>query len=204
MYAYSDNRGRTWRNNTGQTIGRSGQSPVNVESLGIVVASIAFGWGMMNQLTQDVDGQGRVHVVLWHNPPDAPGPNHDLNAWRYYHYWRDESGRWHQQALPFFGRKPRLVVDESGDSLMVFNKGPDLEYHGREHGGRLHVAAATAKARWTDWRVVYKSDRDFVGEPRVDLLRWRAERLLSVYVQQKPVQSGNPSSLRLIEFEPAK
>ena len=202
MYAYSDDRGRTWQNNAGRSIGHGGQSPVNVESPGIVVAPIAFGWGMMNQLTQDVDGQGRVHVILWHNPLDAPGPNHDLNAWRYYHYWRDESGRWNGQALPFFGRKPRLVVDESGDALMVFNKGRDLEYHGHEHGGKLHVAAATAKARWTDWRVVYTSDRDFVGEPRVDLLRWRAEHLLSVYVQQKPDLPGNPSPLRLIEFEP--
>ncbi|MCH5376526.1 MAG: BNR repeat-containing protein [Planctomycetes bacterium] len=202
MYAYSDDRGRTWQNNAGETIGRSGPSPVNVESSGIIVAPIAFGWGMMNQLTQDVDGQGRVHAVVWRNPPDAPKPNHDLNAWRFYHHWRDESGQWHGQALPFFGRKPRLVVDASGDALMVFNKGPDLEYHGREQGGKLHVAAATAKSQWTDWRVVFTSDRDFVGEPRVDLLRWRSERQLSVYVQQKPEQPGNPSPLRLIEFEP--
>jgi hypothetical protein len=96
----------------------------------------------------------------------------------------------------------RWQVLKTNHALMVFNKGPDLEYHGREHGGRLHVAAATEKARWTDWRVVYTSDRGFVGEPRVDLLRWRAERLLSVYVQQKPNQPGNPSPLRLIEFEP--
>jgi len=111
---------------------------------------IAFGWGMMNQLTQDVDGQGRVHVMLWHNPPNAPGPNHDLNAWRYFHYGRDEIGRWHRQTLPFFGRKPWLVVNEAGDALHVFNKGTDLEYHQQDHGGKFHVAAATAKEQWTD------------------------------------------------------
>jgi len=201
LYAYSDDRGRTWQNNAGQTIARSGQSPIRVDSPGIVVAPIAFGWGMMNQLTQDVDGQGRVHVMLWHNPPDAPGPNHDLNAWRYFHYWRDETGKWHRQALPLFGRKPRLVVNEAGDAALVFNKGTDLEYHEQDPGGKLHVAAAMARKAWADWRVVYTSDRDYVGEPRVDMLRWRAEHLLSVYVQQKPAQPGQPSSLWLIDLQ---
>lgn len=200
LYASSDDRGRTWQNNAGQTIARSGQSPIRVDSPGIIAAPIAFGWGMMNQLTQDVDGQSRVHVVLWHNPPDAPGPNHDLNAWRYFHYWRDGARPWQRQALPFFGRKPRLVVNEAGDALLVFNKGADLEYHDRDHGGRLHVAAATAETQWTDWRVVYTSDRDYVGEPRVDMLRWRAEHMLSVYVQQKPAQPGQPSPLWLIDL----
>lgn len=117
------------------------------------------------------------------------------------HYWRDETGKWHRQALPFFGRKPRLVVNEAGDALLVFNKGADLEYHEQDRGGRLHVAAATAKEQWTDWRVAYTSDRDYVGEPRVDVLRWRAEHLLSVYVQQKPAQPGQPSSLSLIDLQ---
>ena len=54
--------------------------------------------------------------MLWHNPPDAPAPSHDLNAWRYYHYWRDEAGGWHRQELPFFGRKPRLVVGANDDA----------------------------------------------------------------------------------------
>ncbi len=201
LYACSDDRGRTWQNNAGQPIARSGQTPLRVDSPGILVAPLAFGWGMMNQLTQDVDGQGRVHVMLWHNPLDAPGPNHDLNAWRYFHYWRDPAGQWHRQAMPFFGRKPRLVVDEAGDALLVFNKGTDLEYHQQDHGGKLHVAAATAKAHWTDWRVVYTSDRDYVGEPRVDVLRWRSEHTLSVYVQQKPAEPGKSSPLWAIDLQ---
>ena len=155
---------------------------------------------MMNQLTQDVDGRGQVHVILWHNPPDAPGPNPDLNAWRYYHYRRDEAGKWHRRQLPFFGRKPRLVVDESGDAVLVFTKGTELDYHGDDRGGKLHVATATAESGWTDWRVVYASDRDYVGEPRVDFLRWQREGVLSVYAQQKPDRPGAPSPLRVIDF----
>lgn len=201
MYAFSDDRGRTWQNNAGKAIANSGPAPIRVDSPGVIVAPIAHGWGMMNQLTQDVDGQGRVHVILWHNPPDAPGPNHDLNAWRYYHYWRDRASQWHRQGLPFFGRKPRLVVDEAGDALLVFNKGTDLEYHEQDRGGKLHVAAATAREQWRDWRVVHTSTREYVGEPRVDMLRWQAQRVLSVYVQQKPAQPGEPSSLCLVEFK---
>jgi hypothetical protein len=202
MYAYSEDRGRTWRNNSEQLIHRGGgDSPVDVESPGVTVFRIAYGWGMMNQLTQDVDGLGRVHVILWHNPPDAPGPNHDLNAWRYYHYWRDASGSWQRQRLPFFGRKPRLVVNRSGDAWLAFNKGSDLEYHGQDRGGKLHVAAATARAKWKDWHVIHTSEYDCVGEPRVDLARWRAQDVLSVYVQQKPDAPGEPSTLRVLDFE---
>jgi len=78
---------------------------------------------------------------------------------------------------------------------------PDEEYHEQNRGGKRHVAAATAKEQWTDWRVVYTSECDYVGEPRVDLLRWRAEHLLSVYVQQKPAQPGQPSSLWSIDLQ---
>ncbi|MHB8900784.1 MAG: BNR repeat-containing protein, partial [Thermoguttaceae bacterium] len=184
-YAFSDDQGKTWKNNDGQAVGTQ-DSPLSVQSPGIVVVPIPLGWGMMNQLTQDVDAEGRVHVVLWHNPLNAPGPNHDLNAWRFYHYRREPNGQWLSEALPFFGRKPRLVVDDAGNALLVFTKGTNLDYHGQDNGGKLHVAAATAKARWTDWRIVYSSERDYVGEPRVDLLRWRAEQVLSVYAQQKP------------------
>ena len=204
-YVYSDDHGRTWFDTAGKWVGETGKTVIRFDSPDVTVWEIGRNRGLINTTCQAVDGRRRVHVVTWHVPPDGP----QAKSWddarrrrRYYHYWRDESGGWNRQPLPFFGRKPRLVVNESGGALMVFNKGPDLEYHGREHGGRLHVAAATAKARWTDWRVVYTSDRDFVGEPRVDLLRWRAECLLSIYVQEKPDQPGNPSPLRLIEFEP--
>lgn len=196
LYAFSDDRGRTWRNTAGQAIG----SPIGVNSPGIVVAPLAHGWGMMNQLSQAVDGHGRIHFVLWHNPPDAPAPNHDLGAWRYYHYWRDEAGGWHRQELPFFGRKPRLVVGGNDDAWLVFLKGTDPEYHRQDPGGRLHVAAATAAHQWKDWQVVSVSDRDYVGEPRVDGLRWQSERVVSVYVQQKPSQPGHPSPLRAVDW----
>lgn len=201
LYAYSDDRGQTWRNNAGQTITDNKKSGIRVDSPGIEVAAIDRGWGMMNTISQDVDGKGRLHVMQWHTPSEAPAasPN-DANKWRYYHYWRDEAGQWHRQELPFFGRKPRLVVNEAGDAMLVFNKGSNLNYEKTDTSGKLHVAVASAKARWTDWRVVYVSDRDYMGEPRVDTLRWRAEGILSVYVQQWPMEDGKPSPLWSIDF----
>jgi hypothetical protein len=202
MYARSDDGGRSWDNNVGEPIGQSGQRPMRVDSPGVTVWEIPFRWGMMNQLTQAVDGEGRLHVIVWQNPPDAAGADPDLNAWRYYHYWRDATGRWQRQAIGLFGRKPRLVVSPEGDAVLVFTKGDDREYHGTDRGGRLTVATATAAAGWSDWHVEYASAGDFVGEPRVDLRRWQTERILSVYAQEKPSAPGAPSALRVIEFAP--
>lgn len=202
MYGGSGDGGRTWKNTAGEPIGKAGERPMRVDSPGVTVWEIPFGWGMMNQLTQAADGDGRLHVIVWQNPPDAAAADPDLNAWRYYHYWRETDGPWRRQATGLFGRKPRLVVSSEGDAVLVFTKGDNREYHGTDHGGRLTLATATSAAGWSDWRIVFTSDDEFVGEPRVDLPRWQAERILSVYAQQKPSAAGAPSPLRVLDFAP--
>jgi len=119
QYAFSDDGGRTWRNNDGAPIGVTGRAPMRLDSPKLTVHDVRWRWGLMNQLTQTVDARGRVHVVLWQNPPDAPAAAKDMNAWRYFHYWRDEQGRWHQRRLPVFGRKPSLHSDQDNLALWL-------------------------------------------------------------------------------------
>lgn len=202
QYAFSDDGGRQWRNNRGEPIGLAGREPMRLESPGITVHPLRWRWGLMNQLTQTVDHRGRVHVVLWQNPFDAPAATKDMNAWRYYHYWRDEGGAWRQQQLPFFGRKPSIVADRSDNLFVVFTKPANLEYHGTDPGGPLHIFATSPARDWTDWHEVYRSQDSFVGEPRIDKYRWQGEQVLSVYAQQTPIEAGKPSPLRILDFEP--
>lgn len=200
QYAYSDDGGRCWRNNAGEVIGTTGQKPMRLSSPKLTVREVPWRWGIMNQVTQTVDNRGRVHVVLWQNPPDAPAAAKDKSDWRYFHYWRDEQGRWRQQRLPVFGRKPSVVADKHDNLVLIYIKPENLEYHGTDPGGPLHIAVATAAQKWTDWQELYQSKKSFVGEPRLDKSRWQHEAVLSIYAQEAPDEQGKPSALRVMDF----
>lgn len=208
-YAWSDDAGRTWHDNAGELIAALDGSredvpaSISVDTPGIVVRKTRYLWGQMNTTTQAVDPRGRVHVINWQHQQDAERESTDLNTWRYYHYWRDTDGSWHDNPLPFYGRKPQIVFDAAGNAFVVYCEADNRRYHGIDPGGRLTVAAATEAARWTDWAVAWQADRLSVGEPLIDLPRWGREGVLSVYTQDKPAQRGKPSSLRVIDFRAA-
>ena len=67
---------------------------------------------------------------------------------------------------------------------------------------RLRIAAAPAARQWVDWTVLYTSDRLYDCEPIIDRCRWEDEGVLSVYVQDKPPATGEPSALRILSFQP--
>jgi hypothetical protein len=201
MYAFSEDAGRTWKNNAGQTIASlaDGQS-IGLDTPGVVVRQTKWLWGQMNTTTQCIDAKGRVHVINWQQPHHAKQGSKDLNTWHYVHYWRDETGTWQENPLPFVGRKPQVVLDSAGNAIVVYTKGVDANYHGKDPGGKLTVAVASASSRWSDWSTVHTVERVSVGEPLLDHRRWSAEGVLSVYLQDKPEQPGHASALRVLDF----
>lgn len=205
LYAWSDDRGRTWHNNAGDVIASlTGEQAdaarsITIDSPGTVAQPTRWLWGQMNTTTQFVD-RNRVHVINWQQPDDAPAGSKDLNTWRYVHYWRDTDGTWHANKLPFHGRKPQIAVDPAGTVYVVHTKGENANYHGTDHGGNLMIAAASEASGWTDWKVLWKADRLSVGEPLLDHARWKSEGVLSIYIQDKPASAGAPSALRVIDF----
>ena len=46
----------------------------------------------------------------------------------------DESGNWHENPLPFVGRKPQIVFDRAGNAIVVYAKGDNANYHGHDPG----------------------------------------------------------------------
>jgi hypothetical protein len=200
LYAQSLDLGRTWLDGTGRTIATLPESAISIDTAGILALPTAFGWGQMNTTTQHVDRQGRVHVVSWLNPRDASGSSLDMNTWIYLHCWRDAHGVWHENRLPFNGRKPQLVVDDQGTAYLVSLAGAELNYHGLDHGGQLHIARASAASGWTDWRDLDVPAAWFVGEPLLDPVRWLRDRMLSIYIQGKPAAVGHPSPLQVIDI----
>ena len=117
MYAYSEDRGVTWRNNAGQVL----TEPARVDSPGITAVEISQALGLMNTHGQAVDSRGRVHVVMWHCTAESlkaagskPGEQRwgPLEARRYHHYRRDLNGRWHHVELPWVaGNRPKVFTD---------------------------------------------------------------------------------------------
>jgi hypothetical protein len=206
-YAYSDDFGRTWKDNEGRTIAvlggpdASARRPITIDTPGHVVRHTEFMHGQMNTVTQFVDAKDRPHVIHWQHQQDAETGSLDMNPWRYYHYWRDAEGAWHENRLPFYGRKPQIVLDGDGNAYVVFGKADNRNYHNLDPGVVLHVARATEKSRWTDWQVLWSCPWQSVGEPLVDPVRWSREGILSVYTQQMPEKPGVPSPLHVLDFE---
>ena len=64
----------------------------------------------------------------------------------------------------------------------------------------LVIATASARNRWQDWSIVKEEKGPFINEMVADSSRWKADRILSVLVQDKPTAPGAPSPLRIIDY----
>lgn len=88
-YAYSDDKGYTWKNGAGQTIAnlRNGGTITN-DAPGLVAFDIPKNSGLINQESQAVDGDGGVHVLNRDTTDGGDGP-----TWK--HYYRSPCGKKH-------------------------------------------------------------------------------------------------------------
>lgn len=185
-YAYSDDDGRTWRNNSGAVIGISGSSSISVNSPGLIVASIPQGIGLSNAYTQYEYEDGTIHVMVSHH---ASGTSTTV----YHHYWRDSSGNWSGAALPFHGSRPKMVGDEDRTLYLAYSS-----------GGRLRIAKGVPNAgqtAWT-WSVIHvQSDTTEGGDGQIDYERWESERVLSVYGQERTDAAGTATPLHVYDYQ---
>jgi len=182
MYAYSDDRGVTWRNNDGQPVGTP-SSPVTLTSAGIEVVDLDRRQALFNQQGQAVDPLGGVHAVMFHREPGhefTDSPMSDRGNSRYYHYYRDPaSGDWVARAFPAdarVGSDATVAADRDGNLFAVYVQGGDLVIAGLER----------SLFGYGEWEMLHREQtRNYVGSPRLDERRLRDEGVLSVYVQQQ-------------------
>jgi hypothetical protein len=84
-YAYSENRGETWKNAQGKEIARlSLGETIRNDTEGIVAFNIPKGSGLMNQESQAIDQDGGVHVL---------NRRTDENGLMWKHFYRPPSGK---------------------------------------------------------------------------------------------------------------
>jgi hypothetical protein len=178
LYVYSDDNGRTWKNNAGATIGTAGTTAIRANSMGLKVWTIGQNRGLINQEHMVADAQGRVHVLLSHMPDNVADDANFESARtksQYFHYWRDTMGKWTKtaMALPSVALfRGKLAVTASGNLYAVL---PDLR-----------VAAAAASTSFKTWSLLDDTDEArFFSDPLIDTARLLSEDKLSVVYPQK-------------------
>jgi len=197
-YVYSEDYGRTWKINDGTVAGVTGSNPIKPNTPGIVVWPIARTRGLINQCGQAVDQNGRIHVMVWHIPPDAPdvpATSFSPSNADYYHYWRNANGVWSQNRVRDRDRRPKIVFD-GNNTLYLISK-------------NWEVYAASEASGWTDWSRVYRNNQNDGGEPVFDPFRVQTDGVLSLGSEttrvrdlQLPVGTATPRAAIPV-FEPA-
>lgn len=178
FYAYSDDNGRTWKNNTGATVATTGSSFITKSSSGIKVWTINQNRGLINQEHMTVDNAGRVHVLLSHMP-DSQADDSDFTRARtksqFFHYWRNTNGTWTRNAMGLpviLNFRGKLAVTSTNNLYAIL---PDLR-----------IASASATSNWTDWALIDTADSGrFFSDPLIDRGRLRVEDKLSIYYPEK-------------------
>jgi len=215
MYAYSEDRGKTWFNNKAKPL----DGPPHVNSPDITVVGIPRTLGLGNTFGQAVDSQGRIHAVIRHSTEEtlkssklnkmyAFGPP---DAGRHHHYWRDKQGIWHHTELPWIvlDGRPKLFIDADDNAYLIYQDVICGFTRNQEQGwflginysaGNLVIAGATAAGKWTDWKVIHTERGPFVNEMVGDNLRWQNDGILSVMVQEAPKVPHDPTALRIVDF----
>jgi hypothetical protein len=181
LYAYSDDFGRTWYNNSGVQVGKAQTAPISMKS-DVRVWAIGQNRGLINQESMIVDHAGRVHVMLSHMPdnePDDVNFNNTRTKSQYFHYWRDLSGTWTRQPMNIGVQgtwRGKLAVSSTDNLYAVLPS--------------IRLASASASSNWTNWQLT-EVDRDgiYFSDPLIDRQQLYTSNRLTVYAPTKLINN---------------
>ncbi len=180
FYVYSDDHGRTWKDNSGATVATSGMTFVKTGSTSAKVWSINQNRGLINQEHMAVDTTGRVHVLLGHMPDAQPDDSSFTSARtksQYFHYWRNPTnGTWTRTSIAslpvVLNFRGKLAIASSNNVYAIL---PDLR-----------IAAAAVSNNFATWTLLNSTDSGrFFSDPLIDSVRLETEDKLTVYYPQK-------------------
>ncbi|MCW8097146.1 BNR repeat-containing protein [Streptomyces tauricus] len=194
-YVYSDDRGRTWRNDAGTVVGATGTSnTVAVTDGGLVVDALNPDHSLMNQESQATDSAGRPHAIISYVPGRFGQCTTNYVAdrtahGRAFHVRKTATGTWRKTEIPLAlnsSQRTRLILDKYDNAYAILPYG--------------RITAASAASGHTDWTTLFDgAGLDAFGEVLVDETRIAQDGVLSVLYQVR--SSGTtPSALRVIDF----
>ncbi|KAK4129840.1 hypothetical protein N657DRAFT_94334 [Parathielavia appendiculata] len=187
-YAYSDDRGYTWRNGAGKVVAdlKKGETVAN-DTEGIVALNIPKNSGLSNQEAQAVDQDGGVHVLN----RDTTDGGDDGPLWK--HYYRSPDGIWTQRPIrPITGRaRGRLAVSKTGDLFIVL---PDFA------ASTMRIVRASKATKYTSYNEVW-TGRNLTGEPLVDASRLEHDNMLSVLALSEEEGASKRRKIVVLDFQ---
>ena len=193
-YVYSDDRGRTWRNNAGQQVATTGSgSLVAVGTPSHVVDPLSVDHGLINQESQAYDSTGNPHVIVSYVPGRftqcvSNYVQQRISFGRSFHLRRDAQGGWRKVEIPVplnaVGRS-QIVLDAADNAYVVLPFG--------------RIVTASKASGWTDWTLRFDgAGLNAFGEVDVDRSRI-GEGIVSVLYQQRSTGT-TPSPIRVVDF----
>ena len=205
LYAYSDDVGRTWKNQLGATIAVAGSSYINVNSPGIIGWPIPQRRNYINNSAMTVDGDGRVHVVSWQLPDAFPDQSFNINLTsnsRFIHYWRGTDGTWRKNETNLTGSRAKLSADDDGRLFLIYGNATNLQIAAANSSANPETSPANS---WNDWATLTLSGALPAGEANTvniinDTSRWEADRIISVYAQETNISGTGPTPLHVLDY----
>lgn len=205
LYAYSDDVGRTWKNQLGATIGTAGSSFISVSSPGIIGWSIPQSRNYINNSAMTVDSEGRVHVVAWHLPdgfPDQVFTTSIASNSRFIHYWRGTDGIWRKNETDLTGSRAKLSADDDGRLFLIYGDAVNIRIASANPSSDPETDPANS---WNDWSVMTLSGALPAGKANTvniinDTARWEADRIISVYAQETNISGTGPTPLHILDY----
>ncbi|MDW5325095.1 BNR repeat-containing protein [Plantactinospora sp. KLBMP9567] len=194
-YVYSDDQGRTWRNNAGAAVGTTNSGNlVSITSPGLVVDPLPPNYGLINQESQDVDSTGNPHVIISYVPGrftscvTSYASARRANG-RAFHLFRDSFGTWRKTEIPVplnaTGRS-QIVLDAADNAYVVLPYG--------------RIVTASRASGYTDWTVRFDgAGLNAFGEVIVDRTRVESDGVLSI-LYQRASSGTTPSPIRVVDF----
>lgn len=174
-YAYSEDHGRTWKDNNGDHVATTQYMKPVVNTITgtcltqklsdkLMIEEIGFNRGYINQETQAVDSKGHIHSVNSHIPDDggtdANWASSRLKA-RLHHRFRKADGTWVTRFIKNNGThvhsycRVNLSFDAFDNAYVIAN------------GAEVYVA--TEANDYNDWELLSDVDAGrFLSEPLVD------------------------------------
>jgi hypothetical protein len=179
MYLYSEDNGRTWRNNAGTQVGVTGSTFVTQSTSGVRVWTIGQNTSLLNQEGQTVDSAGQVHVL---NRDNLSG------SVRYVHYFRTTNGTWNRRVLPasptnLLQDRGKIVTDSNNNAYAILPN--------------MRILSASASSNYNDWTVVNSVENGrFDREPQYDIYRVQSDGILSIFYK-----GLNNANLYILDYQ---
>ena len=193
-YLYTDDLGESWKDNDGKILLAAGDgkfiSSTEVEDVTVVTAKEATHIMLGGQY---MDSKSRPHQIVWHIPDHVEPVEHEDEraVWgrqesSYHHYWRDEQGSWHSNLLPSpVGNRAKIFLDADDNAYAIFmvNQTDEWKFNIYFKKGDLVIATASAKSKWSDWKLIHREPGPFLNQALFDDTRWETDGVLSVIAQ---------------------